>query len=52
MSSQNYEKVKKVVGNVVRKGSEKLSLPEQKFCAEMVFWYAEDRQLQSVPDRR
>jgi hypothetical protein len=26
---QNYEKVKKIVGSIVRKGSERLSIPEQ-----------------------
>lgn len=36
MVPQNWQKVKRIVGSVVRKGSKRLSVPEQKFCTEMI----------------
>lgn len=36
MISQNHEKVKRIVGSIVRKGFARLSVPEQKFCNEMI----------------
>jgi hypothetical protein len=36
MVPQNHEKVKRIVGCIVRKGSARLSVPEQKFTVEMI----------------
>ena len=36
MIPQSLGKVKRIVGSIVRKGEDVLSLPEQKFCTEMI----------------
>lgn len=36
MVAQNQAKVKRIVANIVRKGSKRLSIPEQKYCMEMI----------------